>query len=156
MRRATLHRLTQKCVALVAIAVMGGLQPMLSACTCGLSVPQAVAEATVEVESCCTGCCTKSAASDLGGSECCDTAGSDTHDCDDCGCCIAAEKAPLLPTPPSLQDDGHAGPIAPLAILPTSFHSGLNGAAWHNAFDLSSPGGTPGIRLHALLSVWRN
>ncbi|RIK85223.1 MAG: hypothetical protein DCC67_04180 [Planctomycetota bacterium] len=33
---------------------------------------------------------------------------------------------------------------------------GLNGTAWVNAFDLAASGGVQGIRLHALLSVWRN
>jgi hypothetical protein len=39
---------------------------------------------------------------------------------------------------------------APLADI------GLNGASWATAFDLEALGGLPGIRLHALLSVWRN
>jgi hypothetical protein len=145
-----------KCVALVAIAVMGGVQPMLSACTCGLSVPQVAAEATVEAESCCSGCCPASESSETGLSECCSATGPGSQNCDDCSCCVAAEKSPLLPSTTSIQDDGSSAPIAQLAILPASIHSGLNGAAWHNAFDLSSPpGGSPGVRLHALLSVWR-
>ncbi|MBL9161348.1 MAG: hypothetical protein JNL18_01265 [Planctomycetaceae bacterium] len=157
MRRSTLHRLTQKCIALVAIAVIGGVQPMLSACTCGLTIPQSVVEAAVETEHCCSGCCTTSAAeaSETTGSECCGSTGDGPSNCDDCGCCVAAEKAPLLPTTTTVQDDGHSAPIAYLAIVPTAFHSGLHGVAWHNAFDLTSPGGPPGIRLHALLSVWR-
>ena len=156
MRLSTLHRLMQKCVALVAIAVMGGLQPMLSACTCGLAVPQAAAEATVEAESCCSGCCSTSDSSESSASECCDATSPGTHTCDDSGCCDAAEKSPLPSSITTVQDDSQSSPIAHVAIVPNAFHSGLNGVAWHNAFDLSSPGGPPGIRLHALLSVWRN
>jgi len=157
MRRSTLHRLMQKCIALVAIAVMGGLQPMLSACTCGLAVPQATAEATVEAESCCSGCCSASKdSSEASGSTCCDATSQGPQHCDDCSCCDAAEESPLPSPATSVQDESHSSPIAYLAILPTAFHSGLNGVAWHNAFDLTSPGGPPGIRLHALLSVWRN
>ena len=138
------------------IAVMGGLQPMLSACTCGLAVPQAAAEEKVEAKSCCSGCCSTSDASESEASACCDAANSGTHGCDDCHCCVAAEKSPLLPTTTSLQDDLQSSPFANVAIIPNAFHSGLNGVAWQNAFDLISPGGPPGIRLHALLSVWRN
>lgn len=145
----------QKCVALVAIAVMGGLQPMLSACTCGLAVPQAAAEATVEAESCCSGCCSTSDSSETGASECCDATSPGTHNCDDCGCCDAAEESPL-PSSITTVQDSQSSPLAHVAIVPNAFHSGLNGVAWHNAFDLSSPGGPPGIRLHAFLSVWRN
>lgn len=156
MRRSTLHRLLRKSVALVAIAVMGGLQPMLSACTCGLAVPQSAAEATVEAESCCSDCCSVSKdASETSGSTCCDVTGDGLRHCDDCSCCDAAEESPLPSTTASIQDDSHSAPVAYLAILPTAFHSGLHGVAWHNAFDLASPGGPPGIRLHALLSVWR-
>jgi hypothetical protein len=158
MRRSTLHRLTQKCVALVAIAVMGGVQPMLSACTCGLAIPQSVFEAAVETEQCCSSCCKTSAveSSNPASSDCCSSSGGGPSNCDDCGCCVEAEKAPLLPSSTTVQDDGQSSPLAHPAILPNALHSGLNGVAWHNAFDLSSPGGTPGVRLHALLSVWRN
>ena len=156
MRRSALHRLLRKSVALVAIAVMGGLQPMLSACTCGLAVPQAAAEATVEAESCCSGCCSASQdSSEASGSTCCDATSQGPQHCDDCSCCDAAEESPLPSPATSVQDDSHSAPVAYLAILPTAFHSGLNGTAWHNAFDLTSPGGPSGVRLHALLSVWR-
>ena len=156
MRRSTLHRLLRKSVALVAIAVMAGLQPMLSACTCGLAVPQSAAEATVEAESCCAGCCSASSDSlEASGSTCCDATSQGPQRCDDCSCCDAAEESPLPPSTTSVQDDTHSASVAHLAIFPTAFHSGLNGAAWHNAFDLTSPGRPPGIRLHALLSVWQ-
>ena len=156
MRRSTLHRLMLRCVALLAIVVMGGVQPMLSACTCGFTVPQAFAEEAVELEtSCCSSCCATESTDDAAASDCCSTGDSGSN-CDNCNCCAAAEKAPLLPTTASLQSHDDAPAFAALAPAVVPVHTGLNGVAWHNAFDLSSPGGPPGIRLHALLSVWRN
>jgi hypothetical protein len=35
-------------------------------------------------------------------------------------------------------------------------HLGLHGVHWQTAFDLMTDGAPPGLRLHALFSVWRN
>jgi hypothetical protein len=162
MRRARRHRLTTKFAALLAIAAVGIVQPALSACTCGmLAASPKSEEATKEKASppCCSSCCipvAEEVSSDCcgSGSHCGSTAGG-PHKCDDCSCCTSAEEYPLVPQVTSAPTD-HDSLAA--AYLPTSslLQIGLNGAAWQNAFDLSSSGTPPGIRLHALLSVWRN
>lgn len=155
MRRSPLHRLMLRCVALLAIVVMGGVQPMLSACTCGFTIPQSFAEEAVELETCGSGCCSTESDDDSTTATCCGTDDAQST-CSDCHCCVAADKSPLPSTAGSLQS--HDDSPALVAFVPSvaPVHTGLNGVAWHNAFDLSSPGGPPGIRLHALLSVWRN
>ena len=162
MRRRTRHRLTTKIAALLAIAAVGIVQPALSACTCGMlaSSQRAEAESVKEPAPCCSSCCTQPLQVEAidgcctPGSSCGSTA-SGPHKCDDCSCCTSAEEHPLVPQIISAPTD-HGSLVA--AYLPPSnlLQIGLNGAAWQNAFDLSSSGIPPGIRLHALLSVWRN
>jgi hypothetical protein len=162
MRRSQLHRLTTKIAALLAIAAVAIVQPMLSACTCGLlAAPseQVAASEKDELPPCCASRCSQEASEAApnccgSGSDCDGAAGA--HNCDDCSCCNSADESSLAPQAASSPTDKASAPAVYLAALPKAFHSGLNGAAWHNAFDLSSPGGTPGVRLHALLSVWRN
>ena len=162
MRRSTLHRLTTKFAALLAIAAVGMVQPMLSACTCGFlasSSEHVAAGEKAELPPCCASRCSQKASETTpsccgSGSDCDSTAGA--HHCDDCSCCTSTDESSLAPQITSSPTDQGSAPAVYLAALPNAFHSGLNGVAWHNAFDLSSPGGPPGIRLHALLSVWRN
>ncbi|BBO35039.1 hypothetical protein [Lacipirellula parvula] len=157
MRRSALHRLMLRCVALLAIVVMGGVQPMLSACTCGFSVPQSFAEEAVELEtSCCSSCCSTESKDDAAAATCC-SLGETGANCDDCDCCVSADNSPLpASSTTTVQADDSQQPLADLASSAIVAHAGLNGSAWHNAFDLASSGGVPGVRLHALLSVWRN
>ncbi|WP_428306083.1 hypothetical protein [Lacipirellula sp.] len=155
MRRSTLHRLMLRCVALLAIVVMGGVQPMLSACTCGFTIPQSFAEEAVELETCGGSCCSTESNSESTSATCCSPGDTDSN-CDNCDCCVAADKSPLPASPTTVQaDDSHLA-LAYIAPSEVVAHAGLNGLAWHNAFDLASSGGMPSIRLHALLSVWRN
>lgn len=163
MRRSTLHRLTTKIAALLAIAAVAIVQPMLSACTCGLlAAPreQVATREKVEVPPCCASRCSQEASeaapSCCGSPSECDSTAGGAHHCDDCSCCTSADESSLAPQTTSSPTDDGSAPAVYLAALPGVLHSGLNGAAWHNAFDLASPGGPPGIRLHALLSVWRN
>jgi hypothetical protein len=162
MRRSTLHRLTTKFAALLAIAAVAIVQPMLSACTCGFlaaSGEQVAVSEKAELPPCCASRCSQEASeaapSCCGSGNDCDSTAGGVHNCDDCSCCTSADESPLAPQITSSPTDHGSAPAVYLAALPTALHSGLNGAAWHNAFDLASPGGPPGIRLHALLSVWR-
>jgi hypothetical protein len=164
MRRSPLHRLTTKLAALLAVAAVGIVQPMLSACTCGFLAPQPEEQEAAKIaklRACCSSCCSTEADEAAVASCCssgngCNSAAGDGHPCDDGSCCVSAEEYPFNPQVSSSPIDDASTAVAYLAAPTSAFHCGLNGAAWHNAFDRTSPGGPPGIRLHALLSVWRN
>lgn len=158
MRRSTLHRLPAKLATLLAIVAMGVVQPMLSACTCGIAAASKRAESveSAEIDSpalppcCCSSLCEEPAAA-----SCCDAGGCGSDNCDDCACSVSSTEYPLpSPSNGAPTDDAPAQVVyIPAAALAANI--GLHGAAWHNAFDLASLGGSLGIRLHALLSVWR-
>lgn len=154
MRRSSLHRLPAKLATFLAIVAMGVVQPMLSACTCGVTaLPQeTAAELTPAAPPC---CCSHECGKPVAESQC-DAVACGSDGCEDCACSVSSAEYPLqTPSNSTLSDDAptHVAYIPPAAL---AANIGLHGAAWHNAFDLTSLGGPPGIRLHALLSVWRN
>jgi hypothetical protein len=51
--------------------------------------------------------------------------------------------------------DAQSDSLLLAAAVPLIANYGIHGTPWATAFDLEAPGGLPGIRLHALLSVWR-
>ena len=158
MRRSTLHRLPAKVAALLAIVAMGVVQPMLSSCTCGVAAASTVAEAVESPEiappakppCCCSSVCEEPAVA-----SCCDAGGCGSDNCDECACSVSSAEYPLQSPSNGAPTDDAAAQVVYIPAAALAANVGLHGAAWHNAFDLASLGGSPGIRLHALLSVWR-
>jgi hypothetical protein len=149
MNLRRIQRLTSKAIAtLVAVAVVLG-QPLLPACACAASSADGCCAAQTE-PSCCGGDRCRVAASSC----CCDSQpfGEGVQ----CSCWALSDETPAsTASNPVRVVDVEAGSL--LLPAPTvAAHAGLHGSAWATAFDLEALGGLPGLRLHALLCVWRN
>lgn len=66
-----------------------------------------------------------------------------------------ASHASLSPAQHLAAYGDHGHDTAPCAGLAPLINCGLNGVTWANAFDLEAGSGPPGMRLHAILSVWQ-
>lgn len=72
-----------------------------------------------------------------------------------CTCALASDDIPAIVPTDSVQVVDVDGSWFAAAYLPR-VDAGLRGSASGNLFDQEALGGPPGLRLHALLCVWRN
>ena len=147
-----LQRLARQLLAGTAALALLVAQPAFLQCPCLLASETAV-------EGCCgsakASCCCRSTGDDSQQSCCCPPAGPAGDD-SDCTCTALLETPAAVPSAPVQVEHLDSNLGAAAAVPPFVLSCGLNGTAWSNAFDLAVLKGPPGLRLHALLSVWRN
>jgi hypothetical protein len=144
-----IKRLTSPALAAtLAVAILFG-QGINPACAC----------AAAPAESCCCAESTPCGCSDsclATADRCqCQTA-STVPEPAPCSCFAAPDEAPAtVPNPPiRVVDVDSCSFLLPATAVATDV--GIHGSPWATAFDLEAFGGPPGLRLHALLCVWRN
>jgi hypothetical protein len=115
-----------------AAALVFAAQAIAPLCTCGVAMAGPPA-----VNSCHSNCCSDKS-SDVTGCTCSASSPS----------APAIEKSLRLDLPPGSEF------IRPIAAWTANL--GLHGVDWQTAFDLMADDSPPGLRLHALFSVWRN
>lgn len=144
-----MQRLAANFTAMLAAMAVALIQPGASACRCDAAGSGSCCSKPAG-PSCCSG---KSCQAEA--TSCCCTTGVPAADVVGCSCSAPAQDTPATAPVSStriLDSDGGAllAPLFAVADL------GLHGASWATAFDLEALGRPPGLRLHALLCVWRN
>lgn len=145
-----LKRLVRRILASLGALAFLAAQFAFLQCPC-LLASEIAAEGRCDIAN--ASCCRHTTGDDSQRSCCCNSdsgfAGGNS------GCtCTAPTKTPATAPYSPVQIEPLA-PRLPLAVAP-ALSCGLQGAAWSNAFDLAAFNGPPGLRLHAILSVWRN
>jgi hypothetical protein len=132
----------------VAAAMFAVAQGMLPLCLCSVATA-----GTVKAHCCKTACCASKHCSHWSRQCCCDP--SEVSSYASTCTCIATYPSNFAPVfDASSRLEWPQAPSTPPLALTSDV--GLHGADWETAFDLMADRGPPGMRLHALFSVWRN
>jgi hypothetical protein len=151
MHRHPFNRLAVNLTAAMAALAVAVTQPILSMCRCSADSSAAASDVSAASSYCGSACHGERSAT------CCCTpqpipAGGSPI----CPCLASADQTPAPPPSGPLRVTGADAVAWMLPAIASLADSGLHGAAWATAFDGEASSGPRGVRLHALLSVWRN
>lgn len=147
MRTRTRKTLAKRGAATLAVMALVTVNAALAICQCRVAATLAGAGSPVK-----PACCSRlDDATQPATGGCCDPTSGSHRDCPGCTCSVASDAAMILPE--SRGDEaGNTLPAGVAAQAPI----GLTPIASAIAVPVELPGSPPGVRLHALLCVWRN
>ena len=145
-----IQRLAAKAMSTLAAVAVVLSQPVLPVCAC-TACPAEVCCSSRAKAAC--SCCEASSVAAVG---CCGEGESIGIERPQCTCSAWFGEAPASAPNSPVRVVDVEGSSLHLPATMVAAHAGLHGAPWATAFDLEALGNPPGLRLHALLCVWRN